>query len=68
MKKDRRELSKDEQALLRDEPLPPADDEMIVDDDWAEFRKMTPEQQKWALIQLQLDREQKYIESIFTPE
>ena len=29
---------------------------------------MTPAQQKWALIQLQLDREQKYIESIFTPE
>ena len=65
---DKRELSKDEQDLLRDSPLPAGEDEMIVDDDWAEFRKMTPEQQKWALIQLQLDREQKYIESIFTPE
>ena len=29
---------------------------------------MSPEEQKWALIQLQLDQEQKYIESIFTPE
>ena len=65
---DNRELSKDEQDLLRDAPLPAGEDELIVDDDWAEFRKMTPEQQKWALIQLQLDREQKYIESIFTPE
>ena len=64
----KRELSNDERELLRDAPLPAGDDELIVDDDWAEFRKMTPEQQKWALIQLQLDREQKYIESIFTPE
>lgn len=40
----------------------------LVDDDWAEFRKMSEEEQKWALIQLQLDREQRYIESIFTPE
>jgi hypothetical protein len=68
MKKNRRELSKDEQALLRDEPLPPADDEIIVDDDWAEFRKLSPEEQKWALIQLQLDREQKYMENISTSE
>jgi len=66
--KGKRELSQDEAELLRDEPLPATDEEIIVDDDWAEFRKMTPEQQKWALIQLQLDREQKYIESIFTPE
>lgn len=64
---DKRELSGDEAELLRDEPLP-ADDDVIVDDDWALFRKMSPEEQKWALIQLQLDREQKYIESIFTPE
>lgn len=64
---DKRELSGDEAELLRDEPLP-ADDDVIVDDDWAEFRKLSPEEQKWALIQLQLDREQKYIESIFTPE
>ena len=64
----KRELSNDERELLRDAPLPAGEDELIVDDDWAEFRKMTPEQQKWALIQLQLDREQKYIESIFTPE
>ena len=63
----KRELSNDERELLRDAPLPAGEDELIVDDDWAEFRKMTPEQQKWALIQLQLDREQKYIESIFTP-
>ena len=65
---EKRELSDDERELLRDTPLPAGEDELIVDDDWAEFRKMTPEQQKWALIQLQLDREQKYIESIFTPE
>ena len=65
---EKRELSNDERELLRDAPLPAGEDELIVDDDWAEFRKMTPEQQKWALIQLQLDREQKYIESIFTPE
>ena len=65
---EKRELSNDERELLRDVPLPAGEDELIVDDDWAEFRKMTPEQQKWALIQLQLDREQKYIESIFTPE
>ena len=65
---EKRELSNDERELLRDTPLPAGEDELIVDDDWAEFRKMTPEQQKWALIQLQLDREQKYIESIFTPE
>ena len=64
----KRELSNDARELLRDAPLPAGEDELIVDDDWAEFRKMTPEQQKWALIQLQLDREQKYIESIFTPE
>ena len=64
----KRELSNGERELLRDAPLPAGEDELIVDDDWAEFRKMTPEQQKWALIQLQLDREQKYIESIFTPE
>ena len=64
----KRELSNDERELLRDAPLPAGEDELIVDDDWAEFRKMTPEQQKWARIQLQLDREQKYIESIFTPE
>ncbi len=68
MKKDKRELSNDELALLRDEPLPPDDDEVIVDDDWAEFRKLSPEEQKWALIQLQLDREQKYMESISTSE
>ena len=42
---DKRELSKDEQDLLRDAPLPAGEDELIVDDDWAEFRKMTPEQQ-----------------------
>ena len=67
--KDKRELSKDELELLRDEALPPAEDEEIIeDDDWAEFRKMSPEEQKWALIQLQLDQEQKYFESIFTPE
>ena len=65
---EKRELSNDERELLRDAPLPAGEDELIVDDDWAEFRKMTPDQQKWALIQLQLDREQKYIESIFTPE
>ena len=65
---EKRELSNDERELLRDAPLPAGEDELIVDDDWSEFRKMTPEQQKWALIQLQLDREQKYIESIFTPE
>lgn len=68
MKKDKRELSNDELALLRDEPLPPDDDEVIVDDDWAEFRKLSPEEQKWALIQLQLDKEQKYMESISTSE
>ncbi|MGI6075980.1 MAG: flagellar assembly protein FliH [Pyramidobacter sp.] len=68
MKKDKRELSQDELGLLRDEPLPPDDDEIIVDDDWAEFRKLSPEEQKWALIQLQLDREQKYMESISTSE
>ena len=67
--KDKRALSKDELELLRDEALPPAEDEEIIeDDDWTEFRKMSPEEQKWALIQLQLDQEQKYIESIFTPE
>ncbi|MBP5211355.1 MAG: flagellar assembly protein FliH [Pyramidobacter sp.] len=65
---EKRELTNDERELLRDAPLPAGEDELIVDDDWSEFRKMTPEQQKWALIQLQLDREQKYIESIFTPE
>ena len=65
---EKRELSNDERELLRDAPLPAGEDELIIDDDWSEFRKMTPEQQKWALIQLQLDREQKYIESIFTPE
>ena len=42
---DKRELSKDEQDLLRDAPLPAGEDELIVDDDWAEFRKMTPELQ-----------------------
>ena len=68
MKKDKRELSNDELALLKDEPLPPDDDEVLVDDDWAEFRKLSPEEQKWALIQLQLDREQKYMESISTSE
>lgn len=67
--KDKRELSKDELELLRDEALPPAEDEEIIeDDDWAEFRTMSLEEQKWALIQLQLDQEQKYIESIFTSE
>ena len=65
---EKRELTNDERELLRDAPLPAGEDELIVDDDWSEFRRMTPEQQKWALIQLQLDREQKYIESIFTPE
>ncbi len=65
---DKRELSDDESEILRDPPLPAADEELIVDDDWAEFRKMTPDQQKWALIQLQLDREQRYIENIFTSE
>jgi len=67
--KDKRELSKDELELLRDEALPPAEDEEIIeDDDWVEFHKLSPEEQKWALIQLQLDREQKYIENTFTPE
>lgn len=65
---DKRELSGDEREILRDEPLPADDKEPIVNDDWAEFRAMTPEQQKWALIQLQLDREQRYIESVFTQE
>ena len=42
--KDKRELSKDELELLRDEALPPAEDEEIIeDDDWTEFRKMSPE-------------------------
>lgn len=66
--KDKRELSKDELELLRDEPLPAHEEEPIVDDEWAEFRHMSEEEQKWALIQLQLDREQKYIESISTSE
>ena len=42
--------------------------EEIVDDEWAEFRKLSPEEQKWALIQLQLDREQRYMENIYSSE
>ena len=42
--------------------------EEIVDDEWAEFRKLSPEEQKWALIQLQLDREQRYIEGLYSQE
>ena len=34
----KRELSNDERELLRDAPLPAGEDELIVDDDWAEFR------------------------------
>ncbi|EEX47669.1 MULTISPECIES: hypothetical protein [Jonquetella] len=58
----------DEEAILRDEPLPPAEDEPIVDDEWAEFRKLSPEEQKWALIQLELDREARRTEGFLRGE
>lgn len=53
------ELSTDERELLFDRPLPPAEDENIVDDEYADFRKLSPEEQKWALIQMELDREER---------
>ncbi|MDY3868930.1 MAG: flagellar assembly protein FliH [Pyramidobacter sp.] len=62
---ERRELSNDEAELLRDEPLPPAEHENVIEDDeWAEFRNLSETEKKWALLQLQLDREQKYFDSL----
>ena len=53
----RRELSNDEADLLRDESLPPAENEEIIEDDeWAEFRGLSETEKKWALLQLQLRR------------
>ncbi len=61
----RRELSNDEADLLRDESLPPAENEEIIEDDeWAEFRGLSETEKKWALLQLQLDREKKYFDSM----
>lgn len=45
-----------------------ASDEPITDDEWWGFRKLSEEEQKWALIQLQLDREQKYLEGLYSQE
>lgn len=52
------DLSTDEMELLRDEPLPPAEEE-LVDDTYAEFYRLSPEEQKWALIEMQLDIEER---------
>lgn len=55
--------TREEEALLNDEALPPEEaEEPVVDDEWAEFRKLSPEEQEWALIQIELDREARRIE------
>lgn len=71
--KDKRELSKDELELLRDEALPATEEELELSgddewDEWAGFRRLSEEEKKWALIQLQLDREQKYLENNYMQE
>lgn len=71
--KDKRELSKEELELLRDEALPATGEELELSgddewDEWAGFRRLSEEEKKWALIQLQLDHEQKYLENNYMQE
>ncbi len=66
--RNRRELSHDEMEILRDEPLPTSEDEQWVDDEWANFRILSEEEQKWALIQLQLDQEAKKLDVFLSGE
>lgn len=62
-KKNHIELSNDERALLNDDPLPVDDEDISADDDFANFHTLSPEEKKWALIQLALDREAKLVDS-----
>lgn len=44
------------------------DGEIDPDDDLAEFRTLSEEEKKWALIQLQLDAEERYLNNNFLSE
>ncbi len=55
------ELVQEELELLQDEALSTSA-EPWVNDEWSSFWALSEEEQKWALIQLQLDREAKMID------